>query len=877
MKKHVFSLVMWCAMLSQVMGAETIWVEGEDARSKKMSRHGWYSDAVKKEQLSGAAWITNFTKDNDGEASYSLRVATAGTYALWVRANHIGAALSYRLQENGEWLSVDTGKTIDSVNIANDGKPDMRFVAWMRAGDVMLPAGNSTISWKMHSANNHHGGIDCFVLTTVPFTPNGIVRPGQKLNLAAPGWWSFEPDADTFGKDSLLNLRFLNERVAGESGFIQAKGDQFLLGNGKPVRFWGINSGHGIMNADDATVEMTAARFAKLGINLVRMQGGLFDRKGNDPNKINVHELERLLDIIQIFKRHGIYTHVSHYFPLWMDLKDSDGIAQSALGQHPFALTYFEPRMQAIYQSWVQTILTTKHSKSGKTLMDEPAVACFEIINEDSMFFWTFNEKNLGAGPLATLEKQYAAWLIKQHGSLAQAIMAWGKEQHQRDDLAGKRVAILDAFNMTRQGMTNDQKRARMRDQIAFLATTQRDWYARTTQYVRSLGFKAPVSASNWTTADNMVLGGVERWTYTATDVIDKHGYVGGKHEGEASGHSVREGHVYEDMVALHNPENLPISYMQITGKPHLHSEIAWNKPNRYIADGNLLTASYAALQGVDGYVWFAAADGNWLNNGNGKWTWMMPGEIGQSPAAALQYRRGDVQTSAPVIRQVSSDAEVLALKDTGIAEGKNSDFRIGEAPTANEHNNLTHFDPLSYFVGRVERSFAADAKPITTQMKPYIDRKAKRMVSVTGELTWNYGDGLMSVNTPCSQAVTGFLQKAGPIILGDVQVTSSMEYGTIHVISLDDLPIKTSKRMLIQAFSEERMYEFASAKGTITNTGRVPINVRDIAGTITFANTRGLSVTTLDLNGYARAAAAPVTNGAISLLKDALYTIVIR
>ena len=191
MKKHVFSLVMWCAMLSQVMGAETIWVEGEDARSKKMSRHGWYSDAVKKEQLSGAAWITNFTKDNDGEASYSLRVATAGTYALWVRANHIGAALSYRLQENGEWLSVDTGKTIDSVNIANDGKPDMRFVAWMRAGDVMLPAGNSTISWKMHSANNHHGGIDCFVLTTVPFTPNGIVRPGQKLNLAAPGWWSF--------------------------------------------------------------------------------------------------------------------------------------------------------------------------------------------------------------------------------------------------------------------------------------------------------------------------------------------------------------------------------------------------------------------------------------------------------------------------------------------------------------------------------------------------------------------------------------------------------------------------------------------------------------------------------------------------------------
>jgi len=218
-----------------------------------------------------------------------------------------------------------------------------------------------------------------------------------------------------------------------------------------------------------------------------------------------------------------------------------------------------------------------------------------------------------------------------------------------------------------------------------------------------------------------------------------------------------------------------------------------------------------------------------------------------------------------------------LALKDTGIAEGKNSDFRIGEALADNEHNNLANFDPLSYFVGRVERSFAADAKPIMTQMKPYIDRQAKRIASVTGELTWRYGDGLMSVNTPCSQAVTGFLQKAGAISLGDVQVTSTMEYGTIHVISLDDLPLKTSKRILIQAFSEERMYEFASAKGTITNTGRVPINVRDIAGTITFTNARGLSVTTLDLNGYARAAAVPVTNGAITLLKDALYSVVTR
>jgi len=71
--------------------------------------------------------------------------------------------------------------------------------------------------------------------------------------------------------------------------------------------------------------------------------------------------------------------------------------------------------------------------------------------------------------------------------------------------------------------------------------------------------------------------------------------------------------------VALHSPENLPIGYVKINEKPHLHSEIAWNKPNRFIADGNLLTASYAALQGVDGYIWFAAADGTGLIMVNGR------------------------------------------------------------------------------------------------------------------------------------------------------------------------------------------------------------------------------------------------------------------
>jgi len=869
-----FLLILGYAPSAAFAADDYIWIEGEAATSKTVQPHNWYSDAIKKEQLSEGGWISNFTDKADGVASYSLNVPANGEYTLRVRANVIGALLSYQI-ENARPIEIDTSKAVDVINIANDGKPDLRIIGWLNGGKIPLQAGKTSITFTMHSGNNHHGGIDCFVLTKIPFTPNGAMKPGQKLGTADTGWWAFEPDADPFTGDALLDLRGLNEKVAGESGFIKAAGDEFQLGNGQSVRFWAINTGHNICDADDATLEMTASRWAKMGINMVRIHGGMFDRKGDDPVVIDHDHLEKFHHVVQVLKQHGIYTHVSHFFPLWMQLKASDGIAGSALGKHPFTLPYFEPRMQEIYRNWVKQILTTKIN--GKALIDEPAVACVEIINEDSLFFWTFSAANIGDGPLATLETQYAAWLTQKYGSLDKAFAVWGKEHHQRDNVAATRAALLDAWNMTRDGMQGDDKRKRMTDQIAFLATTQRNFYRDTAAYMKELGCKSPISASNWTTADNLVLGGVERWTYLATDVVDKHGYFGGKHEGDASGYSVREGHFYEDACALTDPESVPISYLQIAGKPHIDSEIAWNKPNRFIADGNLLVASYAALQGVDGYIWFAAEDGNWLNNGNGKWTWMMPGEIGQSPAAALQYRRGDVKQSAPVVRQISSDADVLALNGTGIVEGKNVDFRMTATPASSDANQLSSFDPLTYFAGRVERSFDNNAKPVSQDLSKLIDRKSKRITSITAELTWNYGDGLLTVNTPNSQAVTGFLSKAGSIKLGDVTFDSSMEYGTVHVISLDDQPLSKSRKILIQAFSEEKMYGFRAEKGTIKDVGRAPINVRDIDGTVTFSNAAVLHATILDSNGYATDNAAFMKNGTVILPINAMYTIVTR
>ena len=60
---------------------------------------------------------------------------------------------------------------------------------------------------------------------------------------AAPTW-AFEPARDRFESAALLDLRHLNEGVAGQSGFVRVDGrGGFLRGDGQPIRFWAVNTG----------------------------------------------------------------------------------------------------------------------------------------------------------------------------------------------------------------------------------------------------------------------------------------------------------------------------------------------------------------------------------------------------------------------------------------------------------------------------------------------------------------------------------------------------------------------------------------------------------------------------------------------------------
>lgn len=870
-RPHSFALLFAVSMfvgLAARASAETIWIEGEKPVQSTMNRHPWWYDQVKRDQFSGGDFISNFNDKKAGEAEYEFNAATAGKYDFWVRANPISASMSYRLN-GAAWtpIDLDEHKAIDSRNVALDGKPDLRFIAWFKVGSVQLPAGKNSIRFRMDSKNSNHGYLDCFVFSNEHFRPHGIQKPGQVA--ASPDdndkdWFAFEPRLELPAESGSIDLRDLNEHFAGEGGFIKADGSRFVhSATGEPVRFWAVNGPPGNLT-DRKSLGECARILAKYGVNLVRLHaGGYADDQGNlDPAKIR-----HAIDVVETMKPAGIYTHLSVYFPLWLSPKpDNKFLAGYNGGKHPFAALYFDKRFQAQYREWIRALLTTPSPTSGKTLLSEPAVFGIELINEDSYLFWTFAPGNIPDPELRILESQFGDWLKAKYGSLDAALAAWKGQKEGRDDLAAGRVGFRPLWNMF------NEKSPRDRDTVRFLVDSQRTFYADTYKFIRSLGFKGLVTASNWTTASPQVLGPLEKYTYTVTDFIDRHGYFDCDSKGDGSGWSIRPNHTYSDRSALRfdpaepgKPKSFvnPVMDPSYDDKPSMISETTFNRPNRYRSEAPLYFAAYGALQGSDCIVHFAMDGDNWSVKPGyfmQPWTVMSPAMMGQFPAAALIYRRGLVGEGKLLVDLNLKLDDLLNLQGTPLPQDASFDeLRARDVPPGTPPSPTNVIDPLVHFAGRTNVNFTNERLPSGfADLRPYIDREHRTVTSSTGELKLDYGKGLLTINASMAQGISGALDAAGKTELADVTIASKLPLGHIIVVSLDGRPLATSKRMLLQAMTEEKPTEFqtdleANGVKRILDIGHDPWLVRKISGTVKFTrpDAAALEVLALDHSGY--------------------------
>ena len=674
------------------------------------------------------------------------------------------------------------------------------------------------------------------------------------------GWSAWNPERDEF-KPSAIDLRALNETSAGVNGRVRVKDGRFVLGSGKPVRFWAVNGPPESVKGDD--LRHCARMLAKHGVNLVRIHGAVFDSKTGEFKPAAV---ARFHEVIAAMQAEGIYTHLSIYFPLWFTPQADLSFLQGYDGKtHPFAALYFNPDFQNIYKGWWKSIFTAP-GPNGKTLIENPALMGVELVNEDSYFFWTFNDKNLPPAQLAMLQSQFAAWAKKKHGSIAAAQQAWNNLK-MPDDSADRL-----GFRPLYQIFTD--RTARDRDTAAFLFDSQRRFYQEMIAHVKQLGFQGLITASNWLTANNDILGPLERASYAVGDFIDRHGYWAGTHQGDNAAWSIREGHVYSHRSALAfdaeapgKPRGFshPAFDLKINGMPSMLSETTFNRPNRFRTEGPLFFAAYGALQGSDSVVHFALDGADW-NVKPGyfmqPWTLMTPAMIGQFPAAALIYRQGLIGEGDLMADLTLTLADAQALKGSPLSQQANLDvLRKADTPGQPAASKIAGVDPRIHLVGRTQLNLTDSPAPAKLRdLSPFIEAKAQTVTSSNRQLMLDYGKRLLRLDSPQAQGVVGNLKAAGTATLSQVSISSELDLAAVVMVSLDGKPLSSSARMLLQVMTEERPSDFADEPAgeglfRITRLGTNPWLIRHAEGTVTLlrADSKSLKVTALDPNGAAK------------------------
>src|SRR4051812_42503754 len=611
-----------------------------------------------------------------------------------------------------------------------------------------------------------------------------VVSAGPIRAADNAGWFSFAPKPDRFA-ESPIDLRNLNEKFAGEHGFIAAKEGHFIhSSNGDPVRFWAVN-GPPQEASDRPALRQTARLLAKYGVNLVRRHGAVFNKEG----EVDRAAIKRAIEIVEEFKAEGIYTHLSVYFPLWFTPRAGHPWMEGYDGKkHPFAALLFNPKFQEKYREWLKALLTTPSETTGKSLLDEAAVFGLELQNEDSFFFWTFSADNIPDAQLRILEGQFGDWLKQKYDSIDKAFVAWKNQTTKRDALAEGRVSFRPLWNMFNEKSIRDQ------DTATFLFETQTRFYRETIGFLRQLGFKGLITPSNWATASPEVFGPLEKLSYTAGDFVDRHGYFECNHKGDNAAWSIRNGHTYSDRSALRfdapepgKPKQFvhPIMDPHYDNKPSMISETTFCRPNRYRSEAPLYFAAYGALQDSDSIVHFAldgenfsVKPGFWMQ----QWTLMSPSMFGQFPAAALIYRQGLIAAGKVLAEINLRTADLLELKGTPLPQDAALDeLRLKDVPQGTEIKPGQRIDPLIHYAGKVMVNFVTNtskAGATLENLAPYIDHSKQLITSSTGELKLDYEKGLLTLNGPRAQGLSGALQKAGAVELKDVFIGSHLELG---------------------------------------------------------------------------------------------------
>jgi hypothetical protein len=603
-----------------------------------------------------------------------------------------------------------------------------------------------------------------------------------------------------------IDLRFLNEggKPAGVRGAVQAKGDALVFADGTPAKLWGTNlQAAALFQTTKEQACRQAERIAAFGYNLVRfhhhdsgwVKPNIFDLSGGTTQKLDPKALDALDHWMKCLADQGVYMfldiHVGRVFERGDEVPGGEEMNRDI---HAKGFSFVNPRIEQLMQQFARSYLEHKNPYRGnQRYADDPAIAAIAITNENDLTHHFVHRMGPGRG-------------APEHMKMLETALDKLTKARGMDD--------VDAREVWRPG-----------EPSVAVAGLEGVFFQRAIADLNKLGVKKLTSTtSHWGGSTFLQLPAV-----AMASLVDVHSY------GEAE-------YLSQDPRGVANVLHW-IAGAQVTGKPLAITEWAleFNRRDRFVIPVHF--AAVAALQGWDmpmhfTYQQVAFGSPRRVQPGSNSYD---PAIMAMMPAAALMFRRGDVQPA--------KKSYVLQLSKKDVYEDRGSVKTSATIRTLTEQSRISLALPntpeLDWDDG------FAQTEPGATVIKEvdrdFIPKGQQRVVSDTGEILHDWSAGYFTVDTQRTQAAGGFIG-GRTLVLGAVTLKLTTPKAAVAVSSLDGAPIGSSQRLLLTTVAQVVAGE----------DGGMPYRAQPVAGQLSIKSAQRLELVPLTPAGREEPAIAP-------------------
>ena len=656
---------------------------------------------------------------------------------------------------------------------------------WIALG---LPAAASLLIWPLH-AKNPDPNFDLSTLHT------------QSVITASAEWIPYVDEAD-IAEGSALDFSVICGRraEAGAFGRVVARGAHFEFERlpGVPQRFHGVNvcMTANFLAPEDA--ERFADRLMRMGYNSLRLHhhdGGLVNGSKNSTTP-NPEQFRRLDALVAACSKRGIYIttdlYVSRRVP-WREIGVSPAGLELKKPKHTFKdlLLFHEPAVSN-YLAFARAFLGHVNEFTGRRYADDPAIALLSIVNEG-------NPGHHGAGFFRAFPGGEDAW---------------------RKWLAARKAEMPSVFGDVPDSLPKNTWIRKSKHNAAFslfLTDLLIKFDNRVKHFLREeMGCKALVTSLN---------GGVNALCYQLAregyDYTDYHFYFDHPSFIKSRWHLPSR---------LQNTSPMDIcdlgvkhtALYRMLDRPTVATEFNFAGPNSHRCEGALLCGALVSLQdwaGMWRFAWSHSADGI-----------LRPQEVSRmgsfdvcgdplnraaERAMICLFVRGDAKplsrTLAWVLpperfRKVSKFSPYKPPEWSGAAWWFRTGSCVAQSAPAGSDRSVTYDEAY-----KVKRSDLVPAGIAPGDGQVAIDENAKAF----------------RVMTPCTCG--GFAQ-SGRFDADAIHVDLGTTNGTVWASSLDGVPLRESKRILVTHLTDLQNTGIAYAnkeRTILLDWGKLPHLVR--------------------------------------------------